>query len=524
MKTNTIIATSLLIVGASDAISQNRPNVLLVISDDQGWPHAGAYGTEWVNTPVFDQLAEEGALFHNAFSSAPSSAPSRLSMLTGRHFYQNKEGGLHGGFIPKEFPLMTDILTESGYQVGYTGKGVGPFGKHDEYGIAHNPLGATYNSVKVKDIDIISTGNIDYAANFELFLGDNDGTQPFFFAFNCWEPHRGYAADSGERAGKDPNVIDMPNSLPDMSEFRSDLNDYGYEIDYYDKQLGRFIETLKERGLYENTLIIVTSDNGMPFSNSKMQCYETGTHVPFLVCWSGVVEGGQSVEELISLPEMSSFILQAAKVEVPETMMGSSIPNLVGLKGYDSAPANEFVVWGKEKHNPARENNFGYPIRAIRSDRYLLVHNYEPTRSPAGDAPYYKDLSWSDVDRSLNYEVANRDMKEIAPYFKMHTDLRPEYELFDIKRDPYCVENLAEVNKYRKVREELTTLLSQRLLMDCDPREMGDGEFFDSAPTTFANPMKSFANPKDKDGEPIFTKFPEKMEYIEGMRRFSHPE
>lgn len=152
----------------------------MVLSDDQSWPHAEAYGTDWVDTPHFNDLAREGALFNNAFVSVPSCAPSRASILAGRHFYQMEEGGVHGGFIPAKFPLYTHLLEDAGYRVGYTGKSCGPFWKNDSVGQQRAPYGQQFNQHRIsreKD-DIHSWNNIDYTANFREFL-DQKRDRPF---------------------------------------------------------------------------------------------------------------------------------------------------------------------------------------------------------------------------------------------------------------------------------------------------------------------------------------------------------
>lgn len=507
-----------LFVGVAHAVEKQQvPNILFVLSDDQGWPHAGAYGAAWVETPAFDALAKEGVLFENAFVSAPSSAPSRFSILTGRHFYQNQEGGLHGGYMPEKYPVFTDLLEAAGYHVGYTGKGCGPFFTDKTYGYTHDVMGKKYNRIKMQgDVPVHSFGNLDYTANFEAFLDDRKPGQPFFFTFSCWEPHRPYFDNSGKEHGMDPEEVDLPGFLPDLEVVRNEVNDYGFEIGYYDRHLGNIIRILKERGLYENTLIVVTSDNGMPFPNAKMHCYEYGTHVPFLICWKGRIKPSKAVDELVSVPEIASLFLQVAGVEVPVSFMETTLPGIVGLKGFDSKAPNEFVLFGKEKHNAARENNLGYPIRSIRTKRYLLVKNYEPERWPAGDPPVYKDLNWGQHETSIIYELEHRTDPDVAPYFSLHTRKRPELELYDIHRDPYCLDNLAGKKHFSRLVQRLLVRMEERLTADGDPRLLGDGECFDAAPSSFDNPVDY------ETGAPVFKMFPHKGKPVPGMRTFDH--
>jgi uncharacterized sulfatase len=493
----------------------DRPNILVVLSDDQSWPHAGAYGADWLTTPHFNALAREGVLFNNAFVSAPSCAPSRASILAGRHFYQMEEGGIHGGFIPAKFPLYTHLLESAGYHVGYTGKSCGPFWTNEESGQEKDPYGRKFNEHRIArgKHDIHSWNNIDYAANFRAFLSERSD-RPFHFTFSSWEPHRPYRAGVAEAHGKDPARLGLPASLPDTPAVRSDFNEYAHEIDELDRDIGRFIEILKEHELYENTIIVVTSDNGMPFPHAKMQSYEYGHHVPLVVSWPARIEAAAATDALVSVPEVAAFFLEAADCEVPPGMMATTLPNILELGGLRQNPVNHFVVWGREKHNPAREWNRSYPIRALRTEEFLLVKNYEPGRWPAGPPPHYKDFMWRDSALAMAHILDNRDKPEIHPFFDRYTRKRPALELFDIRRDVACLHNLASRDNYRELAKRLEAALDARLIADGDPRALGNGEYFESVPS-------QFSNPKDPEtGEPIFENFPTPREAVPGLRTF----
>ncbi|PXA04720.1 heparan N-sulfatase [Coraliomargarita sinensis] len=500
---------------ASSGDITEGPNILVVLSDDQSWPHAGAYGTDWLSTPHFDTLAREGVLFNNAFVSAPSCAPSRASILAGRHFYQMEEGGIHGGFIPAKFPLYTHLLEASGYRVGYTGKSCGPFWENDEVGQQKDPYGRKFNQHRIsrdKD-DIHSWNNIDYAANFREFLSQHPD-RPFHFTFSSWEPHRPYRNGAAEAHGLDPARLDIPSSLPDATVVRRDFNEYAYEIDELDRDIGRFISILKEHDLYKNTIIVVTSDNGMPFPHAKMQSYEYGHHVPFVISWPAGIEAGAATDALVSVPEVAAFFLEAAGCDVPSGMMATTLPNILNLDGFTQNPVNPFVVWGKEKHNPAREWNRSYPIRALRTDEFLLVKNYEPERWPAGPPPHYKDFMWRDSALAMAHILENRKEPGIQPFFDRYTRKRPALELFDLRRDVACLHNLAQQDNYRELAKRLEVKLDAKLIADGDPRAFGNGELFESTPSLFSNP-------KDPDsGEPIFENFPASREPVPGLRTF----
>ena len=158
--------------GRCSAADGKRPNILLVMSDDQSWPHASAYGCRFVKTPNFDRVARDGVLFSHAYCAAPGCSPSRAALLTGRHIWQIEEAAAHASLFPKKLTVYPDLLAEAGYHVGLTGKGWGP----GTYDTEHNPAGPMYSDIKLKP-PYKSMSNIDYAANFAAFLEEKKDKQ-----------------------------------------------------------------------------------------------------------------------------------------------------------------------------------------------------------------------------------------------------------------------------------------------------------------------------------------------------------
>ena len=250
--------------------SQNadQPNILFIISDDQSWLHAGAYDHNQVQTPAFDRIAREGVLFNNSFSASPSCTPSRSAILTGQDIWRIREAGLLFGSIPPDLPLVTHLLADAGYHIGYTGKGWAP-GKWDYLGLQRPPLLNEYNEQKESHI-AYGIDTRDYTANFEDFLENRPENAPFFFWFGPTEPHREYAYGAGEKeAGLDPTMVEVPAFWPDVSVVRTDILDYLYEIQWYDTYIAEMLEKLEAMGELDNTIIVATSDNGMPFSQGQ---------------------------------------------------------------------------------------------------------------------------------------------------------------------------------------------------------------------------------------------------------------
>ncbi len=267
-----------------------QPNILFAIADDQSFPYASAYGKYGVKTPSFDKVAEQGVLFTNAFVAAPQCSPSRAAILTGKNIWQLEEAGTHGSYFPKKFTVFTDLLEKAGYSIGYTGKPWGP-GNWSDAGWSRNPVGPEYNEKVFASVPASGISKTDYFENFKEFYSKKTDSSPFFFWYGGHEPHRIYEDGSGLKAGKEISSAEVPSFLPETELVKSDILDYAVEIEWFDTQLGKILQFLDEKGELENTIIVVTADNGMPFPSAKANLQEYGTHVPLAICWPEKLPG-----------------------------------------------------------------------------------------------------------------------------------------------------------------------------------------------------------------------------------------
>lgn len=456
-----------------------RPNILFAIADDWSWPHAGAYGDPVIQTPAFDRVAREGCLFNHVFAAAPQCAPNRASILTGRNIWQNEEAGTHSSYFPKKLKVFPDLLEQSGYFVGYTGKPWGP-GNWKDSGWERNPAGPGFNSRRMDSVPANGIRNLDYAGNFKEFMDERPEDQPFCFWYGASEPHRGYEKGSGVEAGKSIKKVKVPGFLPDVEEVRSDILDYYVEVEWFDRHLGDMLDYLESIGELDNTLVVVTSDNGMPFPRAKANLYEYGVHMPMAVRWPGKIKAGRNVDDLISFIDLAPTFLDVAGVEIPDSMSGKSFKDvLLSKKNGLVNPARDTVYFGRERHSHSRFDNLGYPARAIRTHDYLYIWNCKPERWPAGTPDYYHDI---DGCPTLDYLLEHKTDEDIKPYFQMACAKRLEEELFNIKDDPACLTNLVDNPTYSKVKNKLKDALMDKLKKQNDPRVIGTGDVFESYP------------------------------------------
>lgn len=460
-----VVALSMFVARVDCAAQSERPNVLVAISDDQSYPHASAYGQPVIQTPAFDQVARRGILFHNAFTPCPGCSPMRAAFLTGRHIWQNAEAGTHASSFPKELKCFTGQLAESGYTVGYTGKPWGP-GNFRASGWNQNPVGPAYSNRKLDSPKGVAS--VDYAGNFEQFLDQSDPDEPFCFWYGGHEPHRSFGKGLGKQSGMDPSKVEVPSFLPDSEEVRSDLLDYFFEIQWFDKHLAHMLRTLETRGQLDNTIVIVTSDNGMSFPRAKANVYEYGIHMPLAISWpKGIVRPGRETHELVSLIDVTATIHDLCQLPESESrdLSGTSLRAILEYK--DHIPKSE-VFAGRERHSSSRYNSLGYPSRCVRTPDYLYIRNYAPERWPAGAPQKYaraiydgnnqlrtselgpEDGGYHDIDScpTLDWMIANRGESHVAEMLKNSVGKRPSEEFYAIGSDPGCLHNLADLPEF----------------------------------------------------------------------------
>lgn len=505
--TSIVLALALLPGLAVEASAQApRPNVLFVITDDQSYPHASVYGSRFVETPSFDRIAREGVLFTRAYVASPGCSPSRAALLTGRYPWQIEQAGTHASSFPVEYVVFPDLLERGGYWVGFTGKGWGP-GDWAASGRNRNPAGPAFSDARLAT-PIEGVSAVDYAANFREFLRQRPPGAPFYFWYGASEPHRSYAPGAGRAAGKRLEDVDVPAYLPDTPEVRSDLLDYALEIEHADGHLGRMLDMLEQAGELDNTLVVVTSDNGMPFPRAKATVYDAGIHVPLAVRWPARVPGGRVVEDLVSLIDVTPTLLDATGIQHPgpHPMSGRSLFGLLtsGASGIVE-PMRDAVYTGRERHSSARWNNLGYPQRAVRTRDYLYIRNFAPERWPAGAPRKYEEDGrlgpmhggYHDIDAAPTLELLTSRADDPFFYSYLHLAVarQPAEELYDLRSDPDCLHNLAADPAHAVVTREHRQRLDARLRETGDPRVLGTGDIWESYERR-AGPMREFPEPE----------------------------
>jgi N-sulfoglucosamine sulfohydrolase len=493
-----------------------RPNILFIIADDAGMDMS-AYGRTWVKTPAFDRIANEGILFEKAYTPNAKCAPSRSCIMTGRNSWQLDAACNHWIYFPTKFKTFPEVLLENGYQTGFTGKGYAPGKALKEDGSPRYLLGSEYSKLKTTP-PASDISNNDYAGNFGEFLNATDKTKPWCFWIGFNEPHRAYEYGVGAKNGKKTSDIQrVPAYFPDTDSVRNDLLDYAFEIEYMDSHLQRILKNLEASGQLENTLIVFTSDHGMPFPRVKGNQYEHSNHIPMAIRWgSGMAQKGRKVSDYVSFIDLAPTFLEVAGIDFAKSGMQpaagkSLLPIFKSAKNGQVVASRNFVLVGQERHDFGRPNDVGYPIRGIHKNGYLYLKNYEPDRWPAcnPETGYLNCDGGATKSFILNQRRSGLEKK----YWKLCFGHRPSEEFYDIKNDPDCVKNLINDHSLKALAKRMEKEMEAKLLAEGDLRMLGFGSIYEKYPGAEINGFYE----RFMKGEKIKTGWVEDSDFEKGV-------
>lgn len=450
-----LLFVCLFLIASGAARAGERPNILFILGDNWRWPNAGALGDPMAITPAFDRVAREGVVFSHTFNPVPSCSPTRACLLTGKYAHQLGERANLWSSFPKDTPVVTQLLRESGYEIGYCGKPWGP-GRHELSGWEENPVGPKH---------------IDFAA----FHDGRNRAKPFFF----WLGNTDTATRGGRhdylalaKSKLDPAKLVVPPELPDCAESRNDLLNYYGGIMKLDETASAAIAALEAAGELDNTVIIYTSDNGWQMPRGLANCYDAGSRVPLAIRWGKNLRAGQTVEAFVNVADLGPTFLDLAGETPPSVMSMRSIKNLLLEKA--DASDREAVFIERERHANVRKDNQSYPVRAIRTRDFLYVRNIRPDRWPAGDPDvlFIHGRPFGDVDTTQvkDFLLAHQNDPAFAKQISLIFGKRPAEELYDLRRDPQQINNVAGDPTFAEALAELRGRVDRWMKETADPR------------------------------------------------------
>lgn len=400
---------------------KTQPNFIVFIADDAAWNDCGPYGNDVIKTPNINKLAEEGLTFNSAFLTTSSCSPSRCSILTGRFPHSTGAQELHMP-LPADQVLFAGELQKAGYYTAVAGK----------YHIG-DPR---------SEFDSIYGGAPSGCENWVRALQNRPKEKPFFLWLAAKDPHRNYQPNAIPEPHNPADVI-VPPFLPDADSTRKDLALYYDEISRLDSYLGQVMQVLKDQGVDENTLVIYMTDNGRPFPRSKTRMYDSGIKTPFIVRWPEKILKGRT-DALVSSIDIAPTFCELAGATISETFQGVSFAPI--FEDY-SAKTRKYIVGEHNWHDYQAHE------RAIRNHKYLYIRNAFPefNASPPADAV-----------RSLTYQEMiemNEDGELNENQLDCFVEPRIAEELYDVIKDPYQFDNLAQNSEYDEALNEMRNLL-----------------------------------------------------------------
>jgi uncharacterized sulfatase len=474
-----------------------KPNILFFLADDWG-RNASCYRdparpsvNDVIQTPNIDRVAREGVLFPNAFMCVSSCTPSRASMATGCYFWRcgkkaflgSRDAGWRGIHDPgDDLPGFGLLLGKEGWAMSRSGKtldqrwypGLGlPLGGRQ---LRFNGYAEQNKLTHDQTVKVFEEAVRDV---MRKVLAKRKPGQPFCHVIGPVGPHRPYTVGSGQSLwGINPDALKgkLPQFIPDVPEARTDYADTLGEVLALDLEVGWILDELQKAGELDNTMLVLTGDNGINMPRGKAHCYDLSVRAPLMIRWPrGISKPGRVVDDFVNLMDLAPTWLEAAGIQPPATMDGRSLlPLLKSEKSGLIDPTRDYVIVGRERHEAnVRPDSSPYPMRAIRTADFLYIRNFKAERWPCGD-PYGDADSLGDPrpqgSPAVAWLVAHRNEAAIKPLYDLCYGKRPAEELYDLRKDPDQMHNVAAEAAYADAKKQLSARLMAVLEKTHDPR------------------------------------------------------
>jgi len=441
--------------GLSFCQDGQRPNILFILSDDHSAPHLSCYGDPNIHTPNIDAIALHGARFTKMYTGTPQCVPSRATLMTGRNAVDIRMTRFSAP-LPAAIVTFPELLRSAGYHTGIQGRNY-----HLDGSVRQSPeAAAVFEEFQLRTfhrrVDFLHTGPDDEnLATMQGFLDEVPTGKPFFLWVNYSNPHRPYTAPA--EFLPEPGSLVLPPGYPDTENVRKDLAAYYGEIQQLDEQVGLILDELQDRGLLENTLVIFMGDNGAALLRGKGTLYETGLRVPFLMRWDRGIKRGLVSDALLSGEDLAPTVLAIAGVQPDKQMSGSSFKELLLGGNYT---ANDHVFAQRGSHAdmlPTSTAAFDLS-RCVIGKRYKLIYNVLPTL-PYTPTDMNGQAFWKEL-------VALNTSGELDTAFSrlIFARPRPMFELFDLEKDPYELDNLYGKDEVADQQQQLLAALNRWMI------------------------------------------------------------
>lgn len=435
------------------------PNIILFVADDHGIDALGAYGNTVIKTPNLDKLATEGTKYTNAYCTSASCAASRSVILTGKFGHATGSyGHVHDYHHFSTYDSITSLpilLSNSGYETARIGK----------YHVAPEKV-YHFNTV----LEANPRNTVEMANKCASVLKSD---KPFFLYFCTDDPHRGQPFTPEEwdtpnsfgnkkEGYKDvetvtynPDDVLVPSFLPDTKQTREEIAQYYQSISRIDQGFGKLMAMLKAEGKDKNTVVIYISDNGMAFPGAKTSVHEPGIKLPCIIKDPTVKQTNITSSAMVSWVDLTPTILDMAKVDYNKNKFhGSSFKSTIGEN--EAKDFNEIYA-----SHTFHEITMYYPMRVVRSNNYKLIWNIAYRLEYPFASDLWASSTWQSVYRTHQEYFGPKKVQDFL--------FRPEFELYDLDKDPNELNNLADIDAYKNTLESLKIKLKNFQTRTSDP-------------------------------------------------------
>ncbi len=403
-----------------EVVATEKPNIVWIMLEDWGY-QLSCYGEPGINTPHVDKLAAEGIRYTNAFATAPVCSPSRSAMMTGFHqnYIKSNQHRTNGsGFTRQPLPHgirpMTHLLQEAGYFTCFMAN-------------------------RKTDLNFTHEGDLYQGKDWS----ERAEGQPFFAQLTFPGTHRRWQRDSLNPIAIED--VSLPPYYPQTDLAKRDWANGLEAMQNVDRQVGEVLDRLQAEGLAENTLVFLIGDNGRCMPRGKQFLYDGGIQVPIIARWPGQIEAGAVSDAMVMTIDITKTILDVAGVKPAHPLHGENLME----KEIDG---RKYIFAARDKMDSTHD-----AMRAIRSEKYKLIHNLMPERAYC-QYNNYKERSYP-VLALLNVMHLEGELSPEQDRFM--ADSKPEYELYDLQSDPYELDNLTDDTEHQSIKDSLLAELNQ---------------------------------------------------------------
>ncbi|WP_215224003.1 sulfatase family protein [Echinicola shivajiensis] len=458
-----LLAVILFFIGTAltfELKAQEKPNMIVYLSDDLGYLDVSVYGAEVVKTPTLEKLSEEGMTFSNAFVASPSCAPSRAALLTGLMPARNGAETNHS-FPTKGIPYLIQNLKENGYSVYAFGK------------VAH------YGGNKKCGFDFHHDQQVNLYQNISQYFDSTKVEGPVCIFVGDRRPHVWWT----EEMDYAPEEVDLPPYFIDTKTTREHRARYYTDVSGMDSEMGQVLEYLGKM-MGENILTLFTSDHGAQWPFAKWNLYDAGIRTPLIVKWPGVIEPGSKTAAMVSWVDILPTMLDISGSKIPADLDGKPFTDV--LKGKTDQFRNLIYT------THSGDGNFNvYPIRSIRDESYKLIINLVPNALHTNHSDILRKDGAGAYWDSWDEEAVHNPLATaiVQKYF-----VRPEMEFYDLANDPNEQYNLADDAKYQALIGKMESQLKRWMEEQGDQQKVYHKPYPANGPKPNANTIEKRKN------------------------------